>query len=56
MGQQTNIIFPTQETVTKTLFMEVKLYSGRVSSKFIKSRQGPQAPEYDMNFAAVSTS
>ena len=58
-GQQTNIIFPTQETATKTqktVFMDMKHYSGRVLSKFTKSRQGPQDPEYDMNFAGVSSS
>jgi len=41
---------------TKTLFMDMKLYSGRVLSKFIKSRQEPQDPEYDTNLAGVSSS
>jgi len=41
---------------TKTQFVDMKLYSGRVLSKLIKSRQWPQDPEYDMNFVGLSSS
>jgi hypothetical protein len=36
--------------------MDMKLYSGRVLSKFTKSGQGREDPEDDMNLAGVSSS